>query len=65
MDFFQCLGVELLLPGVGGRAELLMTRERGSLCSGGEGREATLPGEMEEASESRKETFRKKFACRY
>ena len=49
MDFFQCLGVLLVflwLP------ELLMTSERGSLWSGGEGIEATLHGEMEEATSS-------------
>jgi hypothetical protein len=49
MDFFQCLGVLLAEVAL---TESLMTKERGSRCSGGEGREATLPGEIEEDTSS-------------
>jgi hypothetical protein len=48
MDFFQCLGVLVLL--LVDLEECGMTNERGSLWSGGEGREATLPGETEARS---------------
>ncbi len=49
MDFFQCLGVLVLEAG-------LTTREMGSLGSGGEGREDTLPGEIDEATSSESAT---------
>jgi hypothetical protein len=53
MDFFQCLGAVVLgVVVLSQRAKSLMTKERGSRCSGGEGREATLPGEIEEATSS-------------
>jgi len=50
MDFFQCLGVVVLVEAG------LTTRETGSLWSGGEGREDTLPGEIDEATSSESAT---------
>jgi hypothetical protein len=46
MDFFQCFGVVVLV-------EASLT---GSLWSGGEGREDTLPGEIDEATSSESAT---------
>jgi hypothetical protein len=50
MYFFQCLGVVVLVE-----ADLTI-RETGSLGSGGEGREDTLPGEIDEATSSESAT---------